>query len=93
MPAVDQGSARGGPGGHERRRVGFRRWTGKQKANYRGHRRDGPTDGPYPGPSAGSSVVDTPSREEALEWAAKIADACRCAQEVREFMPDPTVGN
>jgi hypothetical protein len=31
--------------------------------------------------------------EEALEWAAKTAVACRCAQEVREFMPDPTVGN
>ena len=41
----------------------------------------------------GFSVVDVPSREEALEWAAKIAVACRCAQEVREFMPDPAVGN
>jgi hypothetical protein len=29
-----------------------------------------------------------PSREEALQWAAKIAVACRCAQEVRELMPD-----
>jgi hypothetical protein len=29
--------------------------------------------------------------EEALEWAAKIAVACRCAQEVREFLPDPAV--
>ncbi len=38
-------------------------------------------------------VVDVPSREEALEWAAKTAVACRCAQEVREFMPDPAVGN
>jgi hypothetical protein len=35
----------------------------------------------------GFSVVDVPSREEALEWAAKIAVACRCAQEVREFGP------
>src|SRR5207247_8465158 len=41
----------------------------------------------------GLSVVDVPSREEALEWAAKIAVACRCAQEVREFLPDPAVGN
>ena len=41
----------------------------------------------------GFSVVDVPSREEALEWAAKIAAACRCAQEVREFLPDPAVGN
>ncbi|MGH3401945.1 MAG: hypothetical protein ACRDRJ_05395 [Streptosporangiaceae bacterium] len=37
------------------------------------------------------SVVDVSSREEALEWAARIAVACRCAQEVREFMPDPEV--
>jgi hypothetical protein len=29
--------------------------------------------------------------EEALEWAAKIAVACRCAQEVREFLPDSAV--
>jgi hypothetical protein len=41
----------------------------------------------------GFSVVDVPSREEALEWAAKIAVACRCAQEVREFLSDPAVGN
>jgi len=39
----------------------------------------------------GFAVVDVPSREEALEWAAKIAVACRCAQEVRELLPDPTV--
>jgi len=38
----------------------------------------------------GFAVVDVPSREEALEWAAKIAVACRCAQEVRELLPDPT---
>jgi hypothetical protein len=51
------------------------------------------TDGPHPEAIGGLSVVDVPSREEALEWAAKIAVACRCAQEVREFMPDPLVGN
>jgi hypothetical protein len=50
-------------------------------------------DGPYPESIGGLSVVDVPSREEALKWAAKIAVACRCAQEVREFMPDPAVGN
>jgi hypothetical protein len=33
----------------------------------------------------GFSVVDVSSREEALQWAAKIAVACRCSQEVREF--------
>jgi hypothetical protein len=50
-------------------------------------------DGPYPQAIGGLSVIDAPSREEALKWAAKIAVACRCAQEVRGFMPDPTVGN
>jgi hypothetical protein len=47
------------------------------------------TDGPYPEAIGGFCVVDVPSREEALKWAAKTASACRCAQEVREFMPDP----
>jgi hypothetical protein len=51
------------------------------------------TDGPYPEAIGGFCVIDVPSREEALEWAAKVAVACRCAQDVREFMPDPTVGN
>ena len=41
----------------------------------------------------GFTVLDVPSREGAVEWAAKIANACRCAQELREFMPDPAVGN
>jgi hypothetical protein len=52
------------------------------------------TDGPYPEVKAvigGFAVVDVPAREQALEWAAKIAAACRCAQEVREILPDPTV--
>ncbi len=50
------------------------------------------TDGPYPETKeviGGFSVVDVPSREDALKWAAKIAVACRCAQEVRELLPDP----
>ena len=50
-------------------------------------------DGPYPEAVGGLCVVDVPSREEALKWAAKFAVACRCAQEVREFMPDSAVGN
>ncbi len=45
---------------------------------------DGPESKAYIG---GFSVVDVPSREEALEWAGRIAVACRCAQEVREFGP------
>lgn len=50
------------------------------------------TDGPYPETKeviGGFVVVDVASREEALAWAAKIAGACRCAQEVREILPDP----
>lgn len=52
------------------------------------------TDGPYPETKeviGGFAIVDVPSREEELEWAAKIAVACRCAQEVREIMFDPHV--
>ena len=52
------------------------------------------TDGPFPETKealGGFAVVDVPSRDEALAWAAKIAVACRCAQEVRELLPDPTV--
>jgi hypothetical protein len=51
-------------------------------------------DGPYPETKAvlgGFAIVDVATREEALTWAAKFAMACRCAQEVREIMPDPDV--
>ena len=51
---------------------------------------DGPESKAY---IAGVTIIDVPSREEALQWAAKIAVACRCAQEVRAFAPDPAVGN
>lgn len=50
------------------------------------------TDGPVPETRAvigGFSIIDVPSREEASMWAARIAAACRCAQEVREIMYDP----
>jgi hypothetical protein len=47
------------------------------------------TDGPYPEAIGGFTLVDVPSREEALQWAAKIAAACRCAQEVRQIGTDP----
>ena len=50
------------------------------------------TDGPYPEAKellGGVTVIDVPTREAALEWAAKIAEACRCAQHVRKFMYDP----
>jgi hypothetical protein len=46
---------------------------------------------PYPGSAldGGFTVLEVPSREEAVQWAARIAVACRCAQELREFMYDP----
>jgi hypothetical protein len=50
------------------------------------------TDGPFPETKAvvgGFSIIEVPSREDALMWAAKLAEACRCAQEVREIMYDP----
>jgi len=50
------------------------------------------TVGPVPETKAvigGFSIIEVPSREEALVWAARIAEACRCAQEVREIMFDP----
>lgn len=49
-------------------------------------------DGTYPQTkelSGGMTVIDVPSRQEALKWAAKIAAACRCSQEVREYHFDP----
>jgi len=49
------------------------------------------TDGPYPETKeviGGFAVVEVPTRAEALGWAAKLAAACRCAQEVREVLPD-----
>jgi hypothetical protein len=51
------------------------------------------TDGPFPETKeviGGFAVVEVSSREDALGWARKIAVACRCAQEVRELLPDPT---
>lgn len=52
------------------------------------------SDGPFPEIKAvigGFVIIDVPSRAAALEWAAKFAVACRCAQEVREIMFDPLV--
>ncbi len=50
------------------------------------------TDGPVPETKAvvgGFSIIEVPSHDDALAWAAKVAEACRCAQEVREIMYDP----
>ena len=49
-------------------------------------------DGPVPETKAvigGFSIVAVASRAEALVWAARFAQACRCAQEVREIGFDP----
>src|SRR5215203_1672451 len=50
------------------------------------------TDGPYPESKAyigGFSVIAVPSRAEALEWAGRIAVACRSALFVRVIRPPP----
>lgn len=47
------------------------------------------TEGPRPDFIGAITVVNVPSREDALKWAAKIAAACRCTQEVRAIGFDP----
>ena len=50
------------------------------------------TDGPFPETKAvvgGFCIIEVPSRAEALDWAARFARSCRCAQEVREIIDDP----
>ena len=39
--------------------------------------------------SGGFAVLELPSRDAAVEWAARFAVSCRCPQEVWEFMYDP----
>jgi hypothetical protein len=39
--------------------------------------------------NGGFCILELPSRESAIEWAAKLAAACRCSQELREFQYDP----
>jgi len=48
-------------------------------------------DGPEPGVNgaiAGFALIQVPTYEEALDWAAEFAAACRCDQEVREFLTE-----
>ena len=48
--------------------------------------------GPVPEGKAvvgGFSIIEVPTRDEALAWAARIAESCRCSQEVREVIFDP----
>jgi hypothetical protein len=52
----------------------------------------GVTEGGYPWApplDGGFTVLELPSREAAIAWAARIAKACRCAQELRVFHFDP----
>ena len=39
--------------------------------------------------NGGFCVLELPTREAAIQWAAKIARSCRCSQELREFWYDP----
>lgn len=39
----------------------------------------------------GFAILEVPSNDDALAWAAKFAVACRCAQEVRVLLDDPDV--
>jgi hypothetical protein len=45
----------------------------------------------YPGShlDGGITILELPSRQDAIEWAKKLAIACRCPQELREFMYHP----
>lgn len=48
----------------------------------------GPPTTPHIG---GFCIVEVTTHDEALEWAARFARACRCAQEVWALMDDPDV--
>lgn len=39
--------------------------------------------------NGGFTVLELPSRDEAVAWAARLASACRCSQELRIFGFDP----
>jgi hypothetical protein len=39
--------------------------------------------------NGGFAVFELPSRDEAIAWAARLAKACRCDQELRVFGFDP----
>ena len=52
-----------------------------------GHRWDGHRRPKSKAYIAGLTIIDVPSREEALQWATKIAVACRCAQGVASSCP------
>lgn len=54
------------------------------------------TDGTYPqtvGFNGGFTVIDVATRAEATEWAARVAAACRCDQELRAFQEGASHGD
>lgn len=42
-----------------------------------------------PALDGGFTVLELPTRDDAIAWAARIATACRCKQELRVFQCDP----
>ncbi|MEV8212508.1 transcription initiation protein [Leifsonia sp. NPDC077715] len=52
----------------------------------------GVREGTYPQTAhleGGYTIIEVPTRDDALLWASKIAKACRCDQELRAFGYDP----
>ena len=50
------------------------------------------TGGTYPQTAqfdGGMTVIEVETRDDAVKWAAKVAVACRCDQELRAFQYDP----
>jgi hypothetical protein len=50
------------------------------------------TEGGYPWAprlDGGFAVLELATRDDAIKWAAKLAKACRCSQELRVFGFDP----
>ncbi|RKR75233.1 YciI family protein [Frondihabitans australicus] len=41
--------------------------------------------------NGGYAVIEVETRDEAVEWARKVAVACRCSQELRVFQDSPRV--
>jgi hypothetical protein len=39
--------------------------------------------------TGGHTVIEVATRDEAISWARRVAVACRCPQELREFQYDP----
>jgi hypothetical protein len=95
MAAVGDGSTRGHTRGEGCRRLCVRRWYQRINEDVAPLMvaADGTvTNETYPQIKefdGGFCVLELPSREAAVQWAARIAKACRCSQELRELGYDP----